>query len=61
MEKIQRAKNRASLTFSKTIFEAQILILAISECEFLKIDKNGSQLLRNHFYAPYGALGSTKR
>ena len=34
-------------------------ILSVSEYDFLKIDKNVSQLSRNHFYVSYDAVNYT--
>ena len=52
-ENILQAENEASWAFEKSIFSH---ILAFSEYDFLKIDENCSQLLRNNFYVSYDAV-----
>ena len=61
LEKILRAKNQASLAFEKSFFDIRFWILAYLEYDFLKIDKNVSQLSRNYFYVSHDALSYTKR
>ena len=56
VEKILLTKNEPSWTFEKAFFDIRFWILAHSEYDFLKIDKNGSQLSRNHFFGSGDAV-----
>ena len=54
-------KSEPRPSLKKAFLSPQYWILAISECHFLKIEKNCSQLSPNHFYVSDDAVSYTQR